>query len=184
MTSGDEMDAPGPQRVDDVVAPGAAILRWTWIGAIVFVLVGIQATIQPTHAQFFVAVSLVEFLVGMLVFAWAFLRAVDRSRTEAIGIGGLFFASGSAPRRVQLVLVGSIIGQSVAAVVFASVRLYTPLAFGVLAPMWALGLTGLWVARHGTFPSRAPEPTRAARRAAARDEHRRAAAPRSVADGE
>lgn len=184
MNPGDDADDRGPQDIGGAVAQGAGILRWTWIGVAVFVLVGTQATIQPTHAQYFVAVSLVEFLVGMVVFAWAFLRAVDRSRTEAIGIGGLFFASGSAPRRVQLVLVGSVIGQSIAAVVFASVRPYTPSAFGVLAPMWALGFTGLWVARHGSFPSRTPEPTRAARRAAARDEHRRAAAPRSAADGE
>lgn len=163
---------------------GTAILRFAWIGVVVFVAIGAQATIQPTRSAAFVAMSLVEFLVGVVVFAWAFLRAVDRSRTEAIGIGGLFFASGSAPRRVQVLLVGSIVGQTVAAVVFASLRLYTPLAFGVLAPMWSLGFTGLWVACHGTFPARAPEPTRAAERASARDRHRRAAAPRTDADGE
>jgi hypothetical protein len=27
-------------------------------------------------------------------------------------------------------------------------------AFSVLAPLWSLGLAGLWGARHGTFPPR------------------------------
>lgn len=160
------------------------IVRLSIIGTAIFVLAGLHATIVPDRPEAFVAVSIVEFVVGCLVFAWGFWLAVERSRTEAIGIGGLFFASGSAPRNVRILLVGSMAVQTVAAIVFASIRLYTPLAFGVLAPMWSLGFTGLWVARHGTFPARAPEPTRGARRAAAREEHRRAAAPRPRTDGE
>ena len=170
------MSSPAPER--------SGIIRLSIIGTAVFVLVGLQATLLPDRAEVFVAVSLLEFVLGCGAFAWAFLSAVDRSRTENIGIGGLFFASGSAPGRVRLLLVGSLVVQTVAAIVFASVRLYTPLAFGVLAPMWSLGLTGLWVARHGTFPSRTPEPTRSARRAAAREEHRRSAAPGSRGDEE
>lgn len=170
------MSTPAPAR--------SRIVRLSIIGTVVFVLVGLQAVIVPDQPAVFVAVSLLEFVLGCVAFAWAFWFAVDRSRTEAIGIGGLFFASGSAPSRVRLLLVGSLLVQTVASIVFASVRLYTPLAFGVLAPMWSLGLIGLWVARHGTFPARDPEPTRSARRAAAREDHRRAAAPRSRDDGE
>lgn len=159
-------------------------IRASIIGTIVFVLIGIQATIDPGRPQVFVVVSLVEFAVGTLVFLYAFWRAIGRSRTEAIGIGGLFFAAGSAPRRMQALLVGSFVVQTIAAVVFASVRLYTSLAFGILAPMWTLGLTGLWVALHGTFPDREPEPTRAAQRADAHEARRRAASPRREGDGE
>ena len=42
-------------------------------------------------------VSLVLFAVGMVVFVWAYAVAVGRSRTDLIGIGGLFFLAGSAP---------------------------------------------------------------------------------------
>ena len=49
--------------------------------------------------------------------------------------------------------------QVVVALLTASIRLYTPLAFGILVPMWGLGLAGLWGARYGTFPPRpATEP--------------------------
>ena len=70
-------------------------------------------------------------------------------------------SSPPAPPRgpVQRALVGSLVVQCVVAVVVASVRLYSPMAFGILAPMWALGFTGLWVAAYGTFPERTPEPT-------------------------
>ena len=161
--------------MNDPSSRRGAIVRLSAIGTELFVLLGIQASILPDVVAPFVALALVEFFIGLAVFVWAFLVAVDRSRTENIGIGGLFFASGSAPRDVQVLLVGSLVVQTVASIVFASIRLYTPLAFGVLAPMWSLGLTGLWVARHGVFPPRQPEPTRAAQRAAAREEHRRAA---------
>lgn len=159
-------------------------IRWSVLGTAVFVLAGVHATIDVERPQVFVAVSLLEFAVGTLVFLAAFWRAIDRSRTEAIGIGGLFFAAGTAPKRVQVRLLGSFVVQTVAAIVFASIRLYSSLAFGILAPMWSLGLTGLWVALHGTFPEREPEPTRSARRAASRDAHRRAATPRTGQDEE
>ena len=157
-------------------------IRLSVLGTALFVVTGVIATIDVDRPQVFVAVSLVEFAVGTIVFAYAFLRAVGRSRTETIGIGGLFFGAGSAPRNVRTVLVGSFAVQTVAAIVFASIRLYTSLAFGVLAPMWALGFTGLWVSIHGTFPPREPEPTRAARRSAASGREESPPAPRDEQD--
>ena len=164
------------ERVDEdggPVGPGTGIIRASIGGTALFTLVGVLGAIWPdVFAGPFLVVSLVEFLVGSVVFFLAFLRAVDRSRTEAIGIGGLFFAAGTTPRPVQRALVGSLVVQSVVAVVVAWVRLYSPMAFGILAPMWALGFTGLWVAAYGTFPDRTPEPTRAARRDAERRAHK------------
>ena len=69
-------------------------------------------------------------------------------------------------------LIGSLVVQTVVAIVVGSLRLYTVMAFGIMAPMWSLGLTGLWVATYGTFPERTPEPTRAALRDADRRAHR------------
>ena len=152
---------------------GGGVLRATVAGTVAFVAVGVLALLLPDlFTGPFIAVALGELLVGSIVFILAFLRAVDRSRTEAIGVGGLFFGAGSTPGRVQRILVGSLAVQVVAAIVVASIRPYTSMAFGVLAPMWALGFTGLWAAAYGTFPERTPEPTRAAVRDAQRRAHR------------
>jgi len=155
--------------------PGTGIIRASLAGTVVFVVLGVLGAVAPdVFGAPFLVVSLVEFLVGTVVFFLAFLRAVDRSRTEAIGVGGLFFAAGSAPRPAQRALVGSLVVQTVAAIVVGSIRLYTVMAFGIMAPMWALGFVGLWVSTYGTFPARTPEPTRAALREADRRAHRAA----------
>jgi hypothetical protein len=170
-----EADRLEPAALGAEVLPGVGIVRASLAGTVLFTALGVLGAVWPdVFGPPFLVVSLVEFLVGTVVFVLAFLRAVDRSRTEAIGIGGLFFAAGSAPRRVQQALVGSLVLQSVVAIVVGSVRLYSVMAFGILAPMWALGFTGLWTAAHGTFPERTPEPTRAALRDADRRAHRAA----------
>ena len=174
---------PQPDRAPTTTV-GLGILRVTLAGTALFSLLGLAAALrQDDLTSAYVAVSLLEFFVGIVVFVLAFLRAVDRSRTEAIGIGGLFFASGSTPRRVQATLMGSLAVQVVVSITVASVHPYTGLAFGVLAPMWALGFAGLWVAAYGTFPERSPEPTMAARRDAARRSHRDSA-PKKTSDDE
>ncbi len=154
--------------------PGTGVVRASLGGTGVLTVLGAAAAAVPDVLTGpYVAVSLLMFLGGTVAFVLAFLRAVDRSRTEAIGVGGLFFAAGgSAPPRVARALNLSLAVEVVVSITVASIHLYTPLAFGVLAPMWALGLTGLWVAAHGTFPSRTPEPTRAALRDADRRAHR------------
>ena len=74
------------------------------------------------------------------MFFWAYLVAVQRSRTDLIGIGGLYFLQGTAPRTVQFRLLGSLAVEVVVAVVTASIRLYSALAFGFLVPVFGLGL--------------------------------------------
>jgi hypothetical protein len=135
------------------------LVRLCIIGTVVFVVTGVLGTATTALMPVFVVVSLVEFAAGTIAFGIAFLRAVERSRTDSIGIGGLFFASGCAPRPVQTRFMVCLAAQVVTSIVFASLRLYTAMAFGVLAPMWALGLTGMWTAAHGTFgPRSEPEP--------------------------
>lgn len=183
----DNTPLAGPARnsSDRARQPGNGILRATVLGTAAFSVLGVAAALMPDALTSpYVALSLFEFFVGIVVFVLAFLRAVDRSRTEAIGIGGLFFASGSTPKRVQLILVGSLTVQVLVSIAVASFHLYTGLAFGVLAPMWALGFTGLWVGAYGTFPERAPEPTMSARREAARRTHRDSAPKKSANDPE
>lgn len=177
MSEPDDVDegpeGPEAPEVPDGEYPGGGIVWASLVGTGLFTVLAVLGAVWPdVFGPAFLVVSLVEFLVGTVVFVLAFLRAVDRSRTEAIGIGGLFFAAGSAPPRVQRALIGSLVVQTLVAVVVGSVRLYSVMAFGILAPMWSLAFTGLWVAAYGTFPQREPEPTRAAMRDAERRAHR------------
>ena len=139
--------------------PGRGIVLLSMAGTAVFVVLGALADVfMWPFMVVFVVVSMLQFAAGTFVFALAFLRAVDRSRTETIGVGGLFFGSGTTPRPVQIRLMGSLAVQVIASLVIASVHVYTALAFGVLSPMWALGFAGLWVAAHGSFPPREFDP--------------------------
>ena len=147
-----------PDQSSDAVA-GGGIVMLALAGTALFVLAGLLAAVfMDGFMVAYVAISLLEFAFGMLVFALAFLRAVDRSRSETIGVGGLFFGAGSAPRPVRIRLVGALIVQTMVSIIVASTHVYTALAFGVVAPMWALGLTGLWVAAYGSFPEREFDP--------------------------
>lgn len=102
------------------------------------------------------AVALALNAAGVAAFFWAYGVAVRRSRSDAIGIGGLFFlAGGVAPRPIRRALLGALVVQVVVGLSAAAARPFTSLAFGVLAPLYGLSLVGLWAARHGRFPRRA-----------------------------
>ena len=51
-------------------------------------------------------------------------------------------------------MMASLAAEVVVALATASARPFTSLAFGILAPVFALGLAGLWGARFGTFGPR------------------------------
>ena len=59
-----------------------------------------------------------------------------------------------APRPTRRALRIATVAEVVAVVVAASIRPYTEVAFGILAPMFGLGLMGMWGGRHGAFPPR------------------------------
>jgi hypothetical protein len=44
----------------------------------------------------------------------------------------------------------------IVAVVGAALRPFSPLAFGILVPVFGLGCAGLWAAHHGSFGPREP----------------------------
>lgn len=135
--------------------PGLALIRASVAGTLVYAMVAVAATAFIDALGVAVAVvSLALFLGGSVAFLWAYFIAIGRSRTDLIGVGGLFFLAGCAPRVVQRVMMTSLVAQVVVALVTASIHLYTEVAFGTLVPMWGLGLAGLWGARHGTFPPR------------------------------
>ena len=149
--------------------PGAGrVVTASWIGTVLLTVTAVAGAVDPDHfAVVAVAVALVLFALGVVAFAWAYVVAIGRSRTDLIGMGGLFFLAGSAPRPVQRQLLASFVIQIVVGVATASAwfvapdhfaeSTVNPLAFGLMAPMYGLGLMGLWGARYGTFPPRPPD---------------------------
>ena len=153
-------EAP-PTIADD--RQGDRIIMASWVGTAVFGVVATAATISSSVFQaLLVLVCVALFIVGFFSGFVAYVLAIRRSRTDAIGMGGLFFLLGTAPTRVRRNLMGAFGVQILVAVVTASVGLLAlpvdatnVLAFGVLTPLFGLGLAGLWGARYGTFSPRA-----------------------------
>jgi hypothetical protein len=92
-------------------------------------------------------VAIAMFLGGAVLMAAALVVAAGRSRESVVTIGEVFFRV----PRTFLVCFGAQV-----AVAFASAALHpnTGAAFAILAPVFGLGIMGLWGARHGVFPAR------------------------------
>ncbi len=147
-------------------APGQAIVNADFAGTGVLVGTSVGGVLLPDSLGLVHAVvSCVLFAVGTGAMLWAYALGVNRSRTDAVTLGGLFFlADGAAPPEVRRAFRVALAVQVVAAVAAASIRPFTQVAFGVLAPMLGLGLMSAWGGRYGTF---GPREERRRRRAAA-----------------
>lgn len=140
--------------------PDGVLVRWSWIGTVVFVITAVAAAIRPPWFQAVaLAVALALFAVGMITMLWAFGIAVNRSRVDAIGVGGLYFGAGSTPKAVRWHILGATSLQAVTGIATAAVRPFTSLAFGTLVWIFGIGMMGLWTARNGEFePTDDPPP--------------------------
>ena len=139
---------------------GSDLIRACWAGTGVFTAVAILTTAFPDPMAVPVAVvSLGLLALGCWAMLWAFQRALQRSRYELIGVGGLYFLAGCAPRAVRNSMMGALALELAVALAAASARPFTASAFGILVPVYALGLSGAWGARHGNFPPRPPDGT-------------------------
>lgn len=129
-------------------------------GTGLFLVTAIAAVVAP-EPPFEVpafAVALLLFLLGIGAFVLAYTSAVQRSRDDIIGVTDLFFLAGDvAPPAVKRNLLGALAAQVLIALATAIARPYSSLAAGTLVPVYGIGLTGLWAARHGTFPPRRVE---------------------------
>ena len=142
---------------------GANIVRANIVGTGLFVVSSVLAAAVFTES-FRTAgalVALTVFAIGIFAFLSSYWTAVQRSRAEHIAVSQLYFlGAGSAPRTVRRTMNGALLVQVVVALATAFSRTNTngksgsTLAFGVLVPMFGLGLNGLWCARHGTFAHR------------------------------
>jgi hypothetical protein len=144
---------------------GRGLLRSNLVGTIVFALVvAIGLPLRDERwAQIVVGVvSMLLFILGAVCCLWGYVNALERSRTDEIGVANLFLATGpGAPRGVKRLLVGLLVAQSVIALAGAIVGAVglsgnevNALAFGILVPMYGLGINALWIVRHGSFGPR------------------------------
>jgi hypothetical protein len=147
------------------VTPGRFLVRLNLVCTAVFVVVLAVAVPLRHHtaAQVLVAVvSLVLFAIGVVTGLWAYTSALERSRTEEVGVANLFLLTGpTAPPRVKRTMAVLLGVQTVAALAGASVgaaglsgNQINALAFGVLVPMLGIGVNGVWAARYGSFGPR------------------------------
>lgn len=146
--------------------PSTAIIRLDIVGTALFVVSAvIEAAVftQPTRVVG-VVVALGLFAIGVFAFLWGYWTAVQRSRADEIAVAQLYFLTGgTTPRRVKRMMNGALGVQVVACLATALARTSTDgksgstLAFGILVPMFGLGLNGLWCATHGSFAARQQE---------------------------
>lgn len=142
---------------------GRPLIITSLAGTAIFTVMAVAAAIVPdTLAGAATVVDLVLFAFGIAAFLSAYAIAIGRSRFDAIGIGGLYFLSGSAPTRVRRLLLGALAVEIVVALATAGARPFSSLAFGILVPMFGLGLSGRWGARFGQFGPRDESGTREA----------------------
>jgi hypothetical protein len=149
----------GPDPWPDEAPPGRGIIRLDLVGTIAFALVTLVGSVSETAAADLanLVVSAVLFVGGCVAFGVGFVLAAGRSRTEVVDLAGLFYLTGSGPPRARRPLLGLWFAQIAVAV--ASVFTLQP-PFGVMAPVWGIGLITVWGSRHGRFPGRTAEELR------------------------
>ena len=131
--------------------PGRSIIIGGWVAFALFALTIVPDT-AGLHAFDGVSagVALTCFLVSLPLWLYAFgLGVMRNARGENVGVGNLFFLTGSAPVHVRRQLMGVL----VLSVLLAGATAWAN-AFAVLEPMLPFALAGLWGARHGEFAAR------------------------------
>jgi hypothetical protein len=146
--------------------PGAVVVRADLAGTAVFlVALGVAIPLRNHRfAQFLIGgVSMVLFAIGVATTLWAYTRALDRSRMEEVGVANLYLLTGdTAPKPVRRTMSVALTIQIVAALAGAWIGVVgldkgqlNALAFGVLVPMFGIGMNGVWAAVHGSYGPRA-----------------------------
>lgn len=156
-----DADAAEPPAADPDAGRGVVLVDAT--GTAVFVVTAVvEAILLERWTELVgVTVALVLFAAGCVAFLLAYAQALQRSRHDEIAVASLFLLAGpGVPGPVKAKLGGLLAVQVVVALTTAIIRSFSPLAFGVLVPVFGVGLNGLWAARYGAFPPRRARPTR------------------------
>ncbi len=144
---------------------GSGLIRGNVVGTVIFVaVVAISIPLRDERsAQILVgAVSMVLFAIGAVGCLWAYVSALERSRVDEIGVANLYLlTSRTAPPKVKLLMSALLATQVVVALggaIIGAVGLtgsqVNALAFGILVPMFGLGMNSLWAVRHGAYGPR------------------------------
>jgi hypothetical protein len=147
-----------PERYDDPPS-GDGLLNLAFAGTGAIAGTSLAGALLPdTFGLVHAMLAGVLFLVGTGALLWAYALGVSRSRTVAVTLGGLFFLSGGvAPaevrRRFRIALAVEIVAVVAAASVTVTRSPWVP--FGVLAPMFGLGLMSVWGGRYGVYEAKA-----------------------------
>jgi hypothetical protein len=150
---------------DEMPQPGAKVVAFDLTGTAVFLAaLGVAVPFRNHRfAQFLIGgASMVLFAVGVATTLWAYTRALDRSRVEEVGVANLYLLTGTtAPRPIARTMSACLGTQVVAAIAGAWIGVVgldkgqlNALAFGVLVPMFGVGMNGVWAARHGSYGPR------------------------------
>jgi hypothetical protein len=150
---------------DQPTMPGAQVVRLDLAGTAVFLIALAVAIPMRSHrfAQFIIGgVSMALFAIGVATTLWAYTRALDRSRVEEVGVANLYLLTGdTAPKPVRRTMSLALAVQIVAALTGAWIGVVgldegqlNALAFGVLVPMFGVGMNGVWAALHGSYGPR------------------------------
>lgn len=144
------------------------------VGTSLFVVA--EAVAVPLRAErlgqvLIAVVSLVLFAAGVATSLWAYASALERSRTEEVGVANLYLLTGdTAPKPVKRTMTIALLVQVVVGLAGAGIGVaglskgdLNALAFGALVPMLGIGMNGAWAARYGSYGPRVPVP-KAARR--------------------
>jgi hypothetical protein len=133
---------------------------------------GVAVPLRSERAgQFLIGVvSVVLFAVGIVASLWAYASALERSRVDEVGVANLYLLTGNtAPSGVKRSMTLALVVQVVLALVGAIVGVaglkgheVNALAFGVLVPMFGIGMNGAWAARYGSYGPRIAATTPAA----------------------
>ena len=132
---------------------GKPLLWVDVLGTAALVLVTVMGSVWDDDSARLVnlVVSAVLFVGGSLAFTVGFVLAAGRSRHDFIHLAGLFYLTGAAPTPVRRTFLGLWYVQIATAT--ASVFTLDP-PFGVMAPVWGIGLITWWAAAHGRFAAR------------------------------
>ena len=134
---------------------GSDLYRINLYGTIAFTVAAVVAAIFPDPLGIpFAIFSCILFAIGTIAFLWAYGKAIERSREQDVSVFMIYGLSGVASQAVRRKFHLLTFVQSAVAIATASIRPFSPQAFGILTPMLGLGLAGLWAAGHGTFAER------------------------------
>jgi hypothetical protein len=148
------MIGPAMRDTDPSSVPGRTLIKASWAGTVAFAITSTMSVLAESLRPIGVVTALVWFGAGCIAFLWAWMIGLERSRSEELAVTGIYFLAGSAPAAVRVSLLGSVLVQLAIAFAAASLRPFTSVAFGILVPMYGLGVAGLWGSRHGTYPPR------------------------------